>query len=544
MKSKIYLFIILAILASTYFLASSSALDPYARRIRPFNAVPGTCIENEVGYSMTLHNFYICTNTGYKILALSTTVAPITATYITQTPDATLTNEQALSALATGIVKNTTTTGVLSIAAAGTDYQVPITAGDVTTSGATSTIGASKVTNGMLAGSIAYSKLSLTGAILNADLAGSIAYSKLNLTGAILNADLAGSIAYSKLSLTNSIVSGDIVSLVWSKITSTPTTFAGYGISDTSANFFSAITNETGSGLVVGNTSPTFATNITVPAILGGSAVGSQLNLTGTSAAGTSTVAAVQILVGSNGGTNSALFYNNGNIVFGGGSTAAFDSNSPKYITFDTASSTVLEMGLGSTQTGTSANLAHIAFINTNLGGADKRNALIQVQNDGATNSGTMKFYAANAGTLNQYFSFDHSGNIGFNTTVYNTCTGLTTASGIVQCTVSDESVKEDITTFKESGLDIIDRIHPITFEYKKGTPWFKDRVELGFSAQNLRKANPLLASYTNNKDNLLQPEPLAIQSVEVQAIKELKNLVIEQQKQINELRKEIKRRK
>lgn len=57
----------------------------------------------------------------------------------------------------------------------------------------------STVTNAMLAGSIAYSKLSLTGAILNADLAGSIAYSKLSLTGAILNADLAGSIDATKI---------------------------------------------------------------------------------------------------------------------------------------------------------------------------------------------------------------------------------------------------------------------------------------------------------------------------------------------------------
>lgn len=51
--------------------------------------------------------------------------APTTATYITQTPDATLSNEQALSLLATGIVKNTTGTGVLSIATAGTDYLSP-----------------------------------------------------------------------------------------------------------------------------------------------------------------------------------------------------------------------------------------------------------------------------------------------------------------------------------------------------------------------------------------------------------------------------------
>lgn len=51
--------------------------------------------------------------------------APDAATYITQTADATLSNEQALGALATGILKNTTTTGVLEIAAAGTDYVAP-----------------------------------------------------------------------------------------------------------------------------------------------------------------------------------------------------------------------------------------------------------------------------------------------------------------------------------------------------------------------------------------------------------------------------------
>lgn len=52
--------------------------------------------------------------------------------------------------------------------------------GDVTLSNAGVTaIGASKVTNSMLAGSIGYSKLVLTGAILNADLAGSIAATKL-----------------------------------------------------------------------------------------------------------------------------------------------------------------------------------------------------------------------------------------------------------------------------------------------------------------------------------------------------------------------------
>lgn len=45
--------------------------------------------------------------------------APTVSTYILQTPDGSLTNAQALSALSTGILKSTTTTGVLSIAIAG-----------------------------------------------------------------------------------------------------------------------------------------------------------------------------------------------------------------------------------------------------------------------------------------------------------------------------------------------------------------------------------------------------------------------------------------
>lgn len=48
--------------------------------------------------------------------------APNTSKYILQTADSELPNAQALSVLATGIVKNTTTTGLLSIATAGTDY--------------------------------------------------------------------------------------------------------------------------------------------------------------------------------------------------------------------------------------------------------------------------------------------------------------------------------------------------------------------------------------------------------------------------------------
>lgn len=59
---------------------------------------------------------------------------------------------------------------------------------------------------------IAYTKLALTGSILNADLAGGITQDKLS-----------GSIPYSKLVLTGSIVDGDIVSVATTKLTGTVT---------------------------------------------------------------------------------------------------------------------------------------------------------------------------------------------------------------------------------------------------------------------------------------------------------------------------------
>jgi hypothetical protein len=51
-------------------------------------------------------------NSGGAWTAFGGTSAPVDATYITQTPNGTLTNEQAMSALATGLVYSTTTTGV------------------------------------------------------------------------------------------------------------------------------------------------------------------------------------------------------------------------------------------------------------------------------------------------------------------------------------------------------------------------------------------------------------------------------------------------
>lgn len=74
-------------------------------------------------------NYFTTDNIEAALQQIGATIAvagaPADATYITQVANGTLTNEQALSALATGIVKNTTTTGVLSIATEGTDYWKP-----------------------------------------------------------------------------------------------------------------------------------------------------------------------------------------------------------------------------------------------------------------------------------------------------------------------------------------------------------------------------------------------------------------------------------
>lgn len=125
MRRKILFAIILFSLSVLAFQAS-----PYARRIRPFSSTPSSCQENEIGYNMSSHSLVICTNSGYVTLATGGsggTAAPTDATYITRTTNANLSAEFALGSLATGILKNTTTTGTPTIAVAGTDYESPLT---------------------------------------------------------------------------------------------------------------------------------------------------------------------------------------------------------------------------------------------------------------------------------------------------------------------------------------------------------------------------------------------------------------------------------
>jgi len=76
---------------------------------------------------------------------LSSSAAPNDAKYILQTADGDLANAQALGALATGLLKNITTTGVLVIATANSDYlAIPIVSNSTPTTGQTVQVGSTK----------------------------------------------------------------------------------------------------------------------------------------------------------------------------------------------------------------------------------------------------------------------------------------------------------------------------------------------------------------------------------------------------------------
>ena len=103
-----------------------------------------------------------------------------------QIKNSAITNDKLAGSIANGKLANSTISGIAlgsNLASLSVDdSSIEYSSGSAYNGSAASTIQikASGVTNAMLAGSIAYGKLSLTGAILNADLAGSIADSKLS----------------------------------------------------------------------------------------------------------------------------------------------------------------------------------------------------------------------------------------------------------------------------------------------------------------------------------------------------------------------------
>jgi hypothetical protein len=198
----------------------------------------GTGTGNAPAVALQAPDHLLSNGTAWQFIDVSGTIAAQTASNITFTPGGGLASSNVQSALEELdteklAVTGGTVTGNLEIGTTGTltfegstanasettlavvdptadrTITLPDVSGTVITSGDTGT-----VTNAMLAGSIAYGKLSLTGTIVNADVSSSaaIAYSKLNLAGSIANADIASgaAIAYTKLDITGNVVNADI----------------------------------------------------------------------------------------------------------------------------------------------------------------------------------------------------------------------------------------------------------------------------------------------------------------------------------------------
>jgi hypothetical protein len=99
-----------------------------------------------------------------------------------------------------------------------------------------------------------------------------------------------------------------------------------------------------------------------------------------------------------------------------GTASPEFDANSSKFVTIE-GGTELSELGVGSNQSGTTANLGQLAFFNSNLGTTEKRNAIIASANDGATNSGNLRFLLTNAGTLSERMRIGANGRVGIGTT-------------------------------------------------------------------------------------------------------------------------------
>ncbi|MEI6690337.1 MAG: hypothetical protein WCL07_01160, partial [bacterium] len=129
-----------------------------------------------------------------------------------------------------------------------------------------------------------------------------------------------------------------------------------------------SITDETGTGTLVFNDAPTFATNATIPHLLGGSAISSSLLLQSTSGIGTTDY--ISLLVGNNGATEALRAINNGNIGIGDTTPAAlFTVGNGDLFQVNSTGAIAAATGITSSGNITFSSLAANRFVGTTTGG-------------------------------------------------------------------------------------------------------------------------------------------------------------------------------
>lgn len=173
-----------------------------------------------------------------------------------------------------------------------------------------------------------------------------------------------------------------------------------------------------------------------------------------------------------------------------------------------------------------------ISFINSSQGVSAQIIAVHEV-NANASGTGSLKFYTFATGTgvlgLNissaQVITLPNLAGTGSRAV-------LADASGVLSAPVSDESVKENITSL-DYGLDTIMAMRPVSFEYIKDYKNHGAGKQIGFIAQEMQKIVPEVVFSTPSTGllGINNIDPLV--AVLVRAIQE-------QQVQIDDLRKQI----
>ncbi len=151
--------------------------------------------------------------------------------------------------------------------------------------------------------------------------------------------------------------------------------------------------------------------------------------------------------------------------------------------------------------------------------------------NDVGGFTGSLEFYTNGTGAGNLYGSVK-------GLEVRN---GITyTATGTVS-SWSDARLKKNVQPFT-SGLDIINQINPVSFNYNEQSPFQTEKMQIGILAQDLEKVAPYMVdkNVTKDFDDLRSVNNQAYIFLLINAVKEQKKKMEEQQKQIDEQRKMI----
>jgi Chaperone of endosialidase len=218
-----------------------------------------------------------------------------------------------------------------------------------------------------------------------------------------------------------------------------------------------------------------------------------------------------------------------------GTASPVFSGNTAKFVAME-GGTEFTEVGSGSNQAGTTAVLGTYSFFNSNRTTPEKRNAVITGQNDGATNSGAFLFFTSNAGTLGERMRINSIGRVGIGTASPDQLLSVngeaSKAGGGAWLVFSDERLK----TIKGNytlGLNAVMQLQPIRYEYRKNNGMGVNSVSehIGFGAQALQKVIPDAVTKNEQGYLLVNNDPI---------IWTMLNAIKEQQKQIEDLKKEV----